>query len=55
MKWYFIRVIFNDEQFVMVDARQSLKEIKEFERHLHDHYNVDTEIYTKEEYMKLYP
>ena len=52
---YFVEIINHDEQYILVDARPSLKSAKQFARFLRDHYNVDVEIYTEDEYSKTHP
>ena len=52
---YYVEIINHDEQYVLVDARPSLKSAQQFARFLRDHYNVDVEIYTEDEYSKTHP
>ena len=52
---YIVEIIDHDEQCVIVDARPNLKSAQRFVRFLRDHYNVDVEVYTEEEYMKTHP
>lgn len=52
---YFVEIINHDEQYIMVDARPNLKSAEQFARFLRDHYNVDVEVYTEEEYLKTHP
>ena len=52
---YYIEIIDHDEQCVIVDARPNLKSAHRFARFLQDHYNVDVEIYTEDEYSKTHP
>ena len=52
---YFVEIINYDEQYITVDARPNLKSANQFARFLRDHYNVDVEVYTEEEYLKTHP
>ena len=52
---YFVEIIDHDDRCVIVDVRPNLKSAKRFARFLRDHYNMDVEIYTEDEYSKTHP
>lgn len=52
---YIIESIANSENVITVYCKNNLEEAKTFANFLNDNYNVDTEIYTEDEYMKLHP
>ena len=52
---YIVEIIDHNEQCIIVDAKPSLKSARQFARFLCDHYNVDVEIYTEDEYSKTHP
>lgn len=52
---YIIESIYSKENAITIYYKNNLQEAKTFSRFLNDKYNVDTEIYTEDEYMKLHP
>ena len=52
---YIIESIDRTENVITIYYKNNLQEAKTFARFLNDKYNVDTEIYAEDEYMKLHP
>lgn len=52
---YIIESICSKENCITIYYKNNLQEAKTFAQFLNDEYNVDTEIYTEDGYMKLHP